>query len=89
MIEAKDFTKSEYVNLIPSLSNAEYERLKQSIKEWGGLLMPIIVNQDNVVIDGYLRLMVCKELGIHIIYSVKDFTESLAIIIMKMSMPIA
>jgi ParB-like chromosome segregation protein Spo0J len=75
MVEAKDFTKSEYVNLFPSLSNAEYERLKQSIKEWGGLLMPIIVNQDNVVLDGYHRLMACKELGIPIIYIVIDFTD--------------
>ena len=75
MVEARDFTKSEYVNLIPPLSNADYERLKQSIKEWGRLLMPIILNQDNVVLDGYHRLMACKELGITIIYSVKDFTD--------------
>lgn len=42
--------------------------LKQSIKEWD-LLMPIIVNQDNVVLDGYHRLKACKELGIPITYS--------------------
>jgi hypothetical protein len=63
----------EYVNLIPPLSNAEYAHLKQSIKEWGGLLMPIILNQDNVVLDGHHRLKACKELGIPITYSTKDF----------------
>jgi hypothetical protein len=75
MVKVKDLMKSEYVNLIPPLSNAEYERLKQSIKEWGGLLMPIILNQDDVVLDGYQRLMACKELDIPFSYSVKDFTD--------------
>ena len=69
MVKVKNFIKSKYVNLIPPLSNAEYERLKQSIKEWGGLLMPIILNQDDVVLDGYQRLMAWKELGIPISYS--------------------
>jgi ParB-like chromosome segregation protein Spo0J len=74
VVETKDFIKSEYVNLLPTLSNAEYGRLKQSINE-RGLLVPIIVNQDNVVLDGYHRLMACKELGIPIICSVIDFTD--------------
>jgi ParB-like chromosome segregation protein Spo0J len=37
--------------------------------------MPIILNQDDVVLDGYQRLMACKELDIPISYSVKDFTD--------------
>ena len=53
MVETRVFTKSEYVNLIPRVSTSDYESLKQSIKEHGGLLMPIILNQDKVVLDGH------------------------------------
>jgi hypothetical protein len=37
--------------------------------------MPIILNQDNVVLDGHHRLRACKELGIPISFSKKDFTN--------------
>jgi hypothetical protein len=36
--------------------------------------MPIVLNQDNVVLDRHHRLRACKELGIPISYSKKDFT---------------
>jgi hypothetical protein len=36
--------------------------------------MPIVLNQDNVVLDGHHRLRACKELGIPVSYSIKDFT---------------
>ena len=36
--------------------------------------MPVILNQDNVVLDGHHRLRACTELGIPISYSTKDFT---------------
>ncbi len=36
--------------------------------------MPIVRNQDNVVLDAHHRLRACKELGIPISYSKKDFT---------------
>src|SRR5215469_11379385 len=74
MVETKVLTKEEYVTLIPSVSNQDYERLKQSIKDEKGLLFPIILNQDNVVLDGHHRLRACKELGIPISYNTKDFT---------------
>ena len=50
------FTKAEYVTLIPPVSTQDYERLKMAIKEQNGLLMPIIINQENVVLDGHHRL---------------------------------
>ena len=74
MVETRVFTKSEYVNLIPRVSTSDYESLKQSIKEHGGLLMPIILNQDKVVLDGHNRLRACIELGLPVSYSIKDFT---------------
>lgn len=45
-------TKEEYIRLIPPLTSSEYERLKRSIKEEGGLLVPVVLNQNNVVLDG-------------------------------------
>jgi ParB-like chromosome segregation protein Spo0J len=36
--------------------------------------MPIVLNQDNVILYGHHRLRACKELGIPISYSKKDFT---------------
>ena len=57
------------------MSTADYERLKLSIKEHGGLLVPITLNHNNVVLDGHHRLKACRELGIPAICSVKDFTN--------------
>ena len=53
----------EYASLVPELSPEEYESLKQSIKE-KGLYVPIIVNQDGIVLDGHHRFKACQELGI-------------------------
>lgn len=75
VVEIKFYTKEEYVTLIPSVSTADFERLKKSIQEEGGLLMPIILNQDNVVLDGHHRLRACKELGLSVSYTTKDFTN--------------
>jgi hypothetical protein len=69
----KLFTKSEYVNLFPPLPAADYERLKQSIKEQGGLFFPIVINQDKVVLDGHHRLRACKELGVPVSCEVRNF----------------
>jgi ParB-like chromosome segregation protein Spo0J len=74
MVKTKVYTREEYVTLIPPISSADYERLKRSIKEEGGLLMPIIINQDNVVLDGHHRLRACYELGFPVTYYTKNFT---------------
>lgn len=75
MVETKVITKEEYVTLVPPVSTSDYEGLKQSIKEHGGLLIPIILNQDNVVLDGHHILRACMELGIPVSYRIKDFTN--------------
>ncbi|MGB8935743.1 MAG: ParB N-terminal domain-containing protein [Candidatus Nitrosopolaris sp.] len=74
MVPTKVWTKQEYVDLLPQFSKSDFERLKKSIKEHGGLLMPIILNQDNVVLDGHHRMRACKELGYRVAYNIKDFT---------------
>jgi len=66
-------TKKEYIHLIPPVTVGEYERLKQSIKEEGGLLVPAVLNQDNVVLDGHHRLQACAELDIQARCCKKDF----------------
>lgn len=53
MVQTKVWTKQEYVDLLPRFSKSDFERFKKSIK---GLLMPIILNQDNVVLDGHRRM---------------------------------
>ena len=58
-------TNQEYASLVPQLSKEEYESLKQSIKE-NGLWVPIVVNNDGVILDGHHRYKACQELGIKI-----------------------
>jgi disulfide oxidoreductase YuzD len=83
MTAADDATKTklevsqEYASLVPQLSAEEYESLKQSIKE-NGLYVPIIVNQDGIILDGHHRYKVCQELGIKEPKTlVKEFKEEL------------
>jgi hypothetical protein len=40
---------------IRRVSRKDFECLKNSIKEYGGLLTPIVLNQDNIVLDGHDR----------------------------------
>ena len=44
----------EYANLVPPLPITEYESLKEDIKQ-NGVLVPIITNQDGVILDGHHR----------------------------------
>ena len=36
--------------------------------------MPIILNHDNVALDGHDRRRACKELGLPVTFNVKNFT---------------
>ena len=54
---------AEYKSLLTPLSTQEYEGLKQSIMSKGQFL-PIITNEDGVILDGHNRYRVCEELGI-------------------------
>jgi ParB-like chromosome segregation protein Spo0J len=66
----------EYSKLINPLSKLEYELLKESISN-KGLHLPIIINQDNVILDGHNRLKICHELGIEPKFEVKEFQDPL------------
>lgn len=49
--------------LIPPLSDAEYEQLKSDIA-LNGVLVPVVVDQNGAIVDGHHRVRACKELGI-------------------------
>jgi ParB-like chromosome segregation protein Spo0J len=68
-------TKGDYLNLIPPLSTNEYELLKESIRQ-NGLLVPIIVNPEGIVLDGAHRYKACIELRIPIKYETKQLEDS-------------
>lgn len=66
----------EYSKLVHSFSNLEYEALKNSISN-KDLHLPIIINQNNVILDGHNRLKICQELGIEPKFEVKKFLDPL------------
>lgn len=70
-------TKIEYEKLIPALPLPEYSILKKSIKEQNGNIVPIVINQEGVIIDGHQRYRACKELGIISKIEVMEFTDHL------------
>lgn len=66
----------EYEKIVPELPKADYDLLVQSIKN-SGLWLPIIVNAENVVLDGHHRYKACIGLGIPIKISVRTFESKL------------
>lgn len=62
----------EYEDLVPPLSKEEYDQLKESIRV-NGQYLPVILNQNNVLLDGYHRFKICKELGLEVKHKVKHF----------------
>ena len=62
----------EYADSVPSLTKEEYEALKQSIIEQGQHL-PIIVNNNLVILDGHHRFKICQELELVPKYEIKEF----------------
>jgi DNA modification methylase len=55
--------KEEYANLVPQISESEYQSIKQSIKD-NGQWVPIITNSQRIILEGHTRFRACKELGI-------------------------
>lgn len=60
---ADEIEVGEYADLVPDMSDREYEALKRSISKHG-LDDPIKVTPDGVVVDGHHRLKACRELGV-------------------------
>lgn len=52
-----------YANLLPPLTDEEYDTLKADIQE-NGILVPIILDEDGDVIDGQHRLQIASELNL-------------------------
>lgn len=75
IIEIK--TKPEYEELVPPLTPIEYINLKESIKENKGNTIPILVNKEEIIIDGYHRYKACLELGITPKVETKEFANNL------------
>jgi hypothetical protein len=67
----------ESASLVSELSPEEFQSLKQSIKEVNGLYVPIIVNQDDIFLDGHHRYKACQELGIEPETIVREFSDKL------------
>src|SRR5919202_2457545 len=64
----------EYTHLVPPLSAEEYESLKQSIEQ-NGLWVPIVVNNEGVILDGHHRFKACQDLAIEPKTITKDFPD--------------
>ena len=57
----------KYEQLLPLLSTEEFKILEKSILE-SGVVYPIIINKDRIVLDGHQRLKICK---LHFITDIK------------------
>ena len=55
---------SEYEQMAPQMSEKDFQAFKESIKKQHGLYLPIVVNNNNVLLDGHHRLKACNELQI-------------------------
>ncbi len=63
--------------LLPPLTGEEYDALKTAIGQDGRAHVPIVIDENNEVLDGYHRLKACKELRIkeYITHVVRGLTE--------------
>jgi len=66
----------EYDKLVFPLSSDEYNSLKESIKI-DGLWVPIICNNEGIILDGHHRFRACIELKLKIRYAVKEHENKL------------
>ena len=64
----------EYLLLVPRMPSDQYKSLVNSIKE-DGQQVPIILNQNGVVLDGHSRLHACQDLGMQPKFIIKDFDD--------------
>lgn len=72
-IEAKDLKYNPIFNEVPEFSNWEYSCMLTEVAVYG-IITPILISKENVVIDGNLRLQASRELKIDKV-PVKLFSE--------------
>lgn len=66
----------EYANLVPPISEQEYQSIRQSM-EGNGQWVPIIVNPQQIILDGHTRFKICKELKIVPRTETREFEDPL------------
>ncbi len=66
----------EYNNLVFPMSTEQYTSLKESIKQ-NGLWMPILCNNDGIILDGHHRFRACIELKLKTKFAVREFDDKL------------
>ena len=66
----------KYLKFIPRPSENRYNQIKEDIEEHGQQIA-IIVNQDNVILDGHTRFQICQELNIIPKTEKRIFTDKL------------
>ncbi len=66
----------EYASLVPQISESEYQSIKQSIKD-NGQWVPIIINPQQIILDGHTRFWACKELRLEPKVMIRKFESSL------------
>jgi len=68
--------KPEYEKMLPTMSEEEFEQLKESIAT-EGQHYPIIANENLEVLDGHHRFRACTELGIDPDFEIRKFDDKL------------
>src|SRR5215467_8762923 len=68
--------KEEYASLVPHVSEQEYQTIRQSMED-NGQWVPIIVNAQRIILDGYTRFRACKELQIDPRIMIREFDDQL------------
>jgi ParB-like chromosome segregation protein Spo0J len=77
IIAPKPLTVEEgYANLVPQISEQEYQTIKQSIKN-NGQWVPIITNSQLIILDGHARFRACKELDLEPRITIRKFEDPL------------
>lgn len=66
------YINEEYLKLVPRPDPEKRQSIKESIKQ-DGLHEAIVLNKNNVVLDGHTRIEICNELHIKPRFTVKSF----------------
>jgi len=51
----------QYSSLLPSIDSEKYSQLKDDIMK-NGIKLPLVINSNNILLDGYTRLRIAREL---------------------------
>ena len=65
-----------FAELLPSLTDEQYAALEADILQ-NGCYSPIIINEDNVIVDGHHRYEICEKHGIPYQMTVFSFEDDL------------